>query len=161
LLTTFLNKPLSTVIKVGLILALIGPTLSFFSLILQLNYPSYKALFYALTTYVLDIAVTFIFGVYLSRTSSLSLYKSLKISFVANYPVWICDIFDIYQPLRILSNIGILFGIAFLFKKLSDYKDGKYAIFSIIIYILLYILDSIVSELIATNPILKTLLQEI
>ncbi|WP_097001052.1 YIP1 family protein [Persephonella hydrogeniphila] len=144
--------------KYGLSFALIGPILSFFSLTSQSNYSMQKALLYSTTTYFMDILMIIIFSYTISKILKKDLNQILKFYTVVNIPIWISDVVDIYQPLRILSNVGLIYSFYVLWTGSGFVTIKKYYFFIAIFHILLYIINAFLSELIATNPILKALL---
>jgi len=144
-------------------LGLIGPVLSFTSLTEQLQYSYKQALTYSIATFFADffsiIIVSYIFF-YLSKKCE---YKYWLLIYTFSYTViWISDIFDINQSLRFLSSLGLFFSIFTLYYLLGklNLEKRKKVIF-IIIHILFYFLDAVVSEIIATNPFLKEILTKL
>ncbi len=158
----------------GITFALIGPVLSFYSLFFQENYPIKKVLTYSLTTYILDLITVlvlsvFVFLIFKFFNKSKNFDYAFKIALFIYIPIWISDFVDIYQPLRILSNLGLIYSFYVLYKGLQflfniDLRQKTDFIFysSIIgIHFLLYVLNAIISEVIATNPVLKEFLNRI
>ncbi len=144
-------------VKYGLSFALIGPTLSFFSLRLQSGYPVQKAFLYSVTTYLMDLLMIIVFSYTISKLFKKELNPILKFYTIVNIPIWLSDIVDIYQPLRILSNAGLLYSFYVLWTGSKYLNIRKFYLFIAVIHIFLYVINALVSELIATNPILKKL----
>ena len=155
--------------KYALTFALIGPVLSFYSLYFTENFSFLNAIIYSITTYVLDLLVVVIFAFIFSKISKnfyfVNFDKSLKFITIVYIVIWLSDIVDIYQPLRILSNVGLIYsfyllytGIIHLEKKIEKSKVNKLFIISSFIHLGLYILDAAISEMIAMNPLLKEML---
>jgi len=145
----------------GFTFAVIGPILSFYSLISQLEYSMNRALLYSLTTYFMDLLTVIIFSFFISVLSGKNFEKILKSYVIVNIPIWICDVFDIYQPLRVLSNIGFLYSFFLLWVVINIQQLRRYAVFVILLHLILYILNALVSELIATNPLILNILRSI
>ncbi len=143
----------------GFTFALIGPVLSLYSLIFQMSYSFNKAVLYSLTTYFMDLLTVIIFSFLLSVLSGLNFEKILKFYVVVNIPVWIGDIFDIYQPIRILSNLGFLYSFYVLWVGTGILNLRKQAVFIIGLHLILYVLNALLSEMIATNPLLLKILK--
>jgi len=158
----------------GLTFALIGPVLSFYSLYIEENYPIKKVLTYSLTTYVLDllsvlILASFLFFIFILFKNYKNFDSAFKLSLFIYIPIWLSDIVDIYQPLRILSNVGLIYSLYLLYLglkiifdiKISMKKDFIFFIFICSIHLILYILDALFSEIIVTNPVLKEFLNHL
>ncbi len=158
----------------GFTFALIGPVLSFYSLYFQENYQIKKVLTYSLTTYILDLMTVIVLSIFVF--SIFKLFKNIKnydtafkISLFIYIPIWLSDIVDIYQPLRILSNLGLIYSFFILYKGLEvlfnlhlrNKKDLIFFTSIAVIHLVLYVLNAFVSELIVTNPILKSLINQI
>ncbi len=143
----------------GFTFALIGPVLSLYSLIFQMSYSFNKAVLYSLTTYFMDLLTVIIFSFLLSVLSDLNFEKILKFYVVVNIPVWIGDIFDIYQPIRILSSLGFLYSFYVLWIGIGTLNLRKQAVFIIGLHLILYVLNALLSEMIATNPLLLKILK--
>ena len=143
-----------------LVLNSIGPLLSIYSMYIKENLPIEKAVIYSVITYILDILSILIFSFFLSKTENNLSYKdSFQFSVIVYTPIWLSDIVDISQYLRPLSSLGLIYSLILLillFKFLK--KDKPYIFISLTVYIILYILDSLIAESIITNPILKKLL---
>jgi hypothetical protein len=158
----------------GFTFALIGPILSFYSLYFQEKYPIKKVLTYSLTTYILDLITVIILSLLVLLV--LRIFKktknfdyAFKIALFIYIPIWLSDFVDIYQPLRILSNIGLIYSFFILYKGLKisfqiNLKIKKDLTFFLTIsgtHLLLYITNAFISELIVTNPFLKTIIQNL
>ncbi len=152
----------------GLTFALIGPVLSFYSLFFKENYPLKKVLTYSSATYILDLLNVivlsfFVFFIFKILKSVRSFEYAFKISLFSYIPIWISDIVDIYQPLRILSNLGLIYsfyilytGLQYLFKiDIKKKEDFSFFILIVVVHVFLYSLNAFVSEMIVTNPVLK------
>lgn len=145
----------------GFTFALIGPVLSFYSLTYQLSYSPDRTILYSLTTYFMDLLIVIIFSFLLSVLFGVKFEKILKFYVVVNIPVWIGDIFDIYQPLRILSNLGFIYSFYILWIGIKILNLRKQAVFIIGLHLILYVLNALLSEMIATNPLLLKILKSI
>ena len=150
---------LKTLFLIALVLALIGPTLSFFSLQSQGNYSEKVAITYAISTYILDFLHLFILGLVINEISNIDLKSSLKIAIFAYYPMWIFDFVDIYQPLRPLSNVGLLISFIVLYKLLKSDLGRNKLIILLMLHLVLYGLNALIAESIATNPVLKKIME--
>ena len=139
-------------LKYALIFGLIGPVLSFISL---KDISFQKAVIYAPTTYIADMTVLFIFSSLAAKLLKIDFSTVMKFYILVNIPIWLSDIFDIYQPLRVLSNLGFLYSFYLLYIGLKFFKKEKYLLPVFVIHLVLYVLDAVLSEIIATNPILK------
>ncbi|NPA54437.1 MAG: hypothetical protein GXO21_07200 [Aquificae bacterium] len=153
------NSGWKYLIKYGLTLALIGPVLSFFSLKLQEGYSDIDALVYSVTTYFMDIATVIVFSFITSRFLKVDFSLLMKIYVGVNFPIWLSDIVDIYQPLRFLSNIGLLYSFYILWSGLGFIKQKDKFIWTALIHLVLYVSNATISELIATSPLVKKVLQ--
>jgi len=140
-------------LTIWLILNSIGPILSFYSLQTQLNYSWKIALTYSIATYFVDLIVVVIFAYFLNKLVYKNNFsQSLTLSLKFHYFLWIFDIFDIYQPLRILSNIWLLVWFFYLRFKLKNIKFDKFVII-IVTYLILYGINSLIAESIAPSNI--------
>ncbi len=68
--------------------ALIGPVLSLYSLTSQEGYSYFRAGFYSVLTYILDLAVVLVFPLFLSKVSKLNYDLLLKFYLAVNIPVF-------------------------------------------------------------------------
>lgn len=141
--------------KYALTFGLIGPVLSFISL---KDIFFQKAIIYAPATYIADMTVLFVFSFLVSKLLKIDFPTVMKFYILVNIPIWLSDIFDIYQPLRVLSNLGFLYSFYLLYIGLKFFKKEKYILPVFVIHLVLYVLDAVLSEIIATNPILKKML---
>lgn len=168
------ESKLDLFLNYGITFALIGPICSFYSLYFQENYPLEKVFTYSLTTYILDLITVLILSVliflifkYFQKSRYFD--YAFKIALFIYIPIWFSDFVDIYQPLRILSNLGLIYSFFILYKGLQvlfdiDLKRKQDLIFYLSIsgiHILLYALNAAVSEMIVTNPILKEIVNQI
>ncbi len=156
----------------GLRLALIGPFLSFYSLYFEENYSIPHALTYSISTYILDLVSVIIFAFIFSKISEKYFYSinfdtALKFITYVNVPIWLSDIVDIYQPLRILSNLGLIYsfyllytGIVYLGKNQSGLDIKRFFIICSGIHLGIYMLNALISEMIAMNPLMKKLIEK-
>jgi len=147
-------------IKYALTFGLIGPVLSFYSLTTQMKYSIGKAFLYSVTTYFMDLLVVLVFSYLVFRLFERDFHKTLKMYVLVNIPIWLSDIFDIYQPLRILSNVGLIYSFYILYKVLESIDLKKKFIILSVFHLVLYVIDAVLSEIIATNPVLLKLLQK-
>ena len=141
-----------------LLLALIGPILSFFSMFFLEGIYLKKTIAYSLTTYFLDIISVYAFAVFIRIfDKSISFATALKISAFGSTAIWLSDIVDIYQYLRPLSIIGFLYSLYLIYMglKLSSKKDLKYIVGLLIIFSALYGINSLIAESIVQNPVIK------
>ncbi len=139
------------------VFALIGPFLSYFSLTAS-GYSSSRAVLYSITTYILDLAVVFIFSCIFSKISRLTPDTVLKIYTAVNIPIWLSDVVDIYQPARILSNIGFIYSFYLLWVSLQTVNKSRIFIHGGFLHLFLYAGNAVISELIATNPLILKLI---
>ncbi len=138
-------------------LASIGSILSFISLYFFEREPLEKVIFYSLVIYLLDILSVLLFGFYLAIFLSVKYTEALNISVFATVPVWLSDVVDIYQPLRPLSVLGLFYSvyILFLWFKNLNARNPK---FHIVVYILFYFANALISEAIFKNPLVRKIL---
>jgi len=144
-------------------LASIGPILSFFNISFIEKLSTSKALTYSLVTYILDVSFSFLFAFILKFLLKVDFEKALKISVFSQTAIWLSDIVDISQYLRPLSNIGLALSLYSLFFVLKNiFKINYKRLFIIIaLFLILYILNALISELIVLNPYLKALLNRL
>jgi len=142
-------------IKQALPLATVGPLLSFYSLQAQEGYATEVAFLYSATTYVMDILTVIVFAFILSKTAKKEMDTAVKLSVGTNIPVWLSDVVDIYQPLRILSSLGLFYSIYLLWTGLEAVGLKKYRAFAVVLHLSLYLINAFLSELIALNPLVK------
>ena len=143
-------------LKYALTFGLIGPVLSFISL---KDISFQKAIIYAPVTYIADMTVLFIFSFFTAKLLRMDFSTIMKFYILVNIPIWLSDVFDIYQPLRVLSNIGFLYSFYLLYTGLRFFKKEKYILPVFVIHLVLYVLNAVLSEVIATNPILKKMIK--
>ena len=146
--------------RYALTFGLIGPVLSFYSLTTQMKYSIGKAFLYSITTYLMDLLVVLIFSYFVFRFFKKDFHRVLKMYILVNIPIWLSDISDIYQPLRILSNIGLIYSFYLLYRGLEIIGLKKRFFILSVFHLILYVMDAVLSEIIATNPILLKLLQK-
>ncbi len=139
------------------ILASIGSILSFISLYLFEKENLIKVVSYSILIYVLDIMSVFLFAYYLKKFKAFNFKKAFVLTTFATTPVWLSDIVDIYQPLRPLSTLGLIYAVYILHLWFKELGIRKY-LFPIAIYVILYFLNAIISEAIFKNPLLKNIL---
>jgi len=155
----------------GLRLALIGPFLSFYSLYFEENYSISTTLLYSITTYILDLLSVLIFAFILSKISKnygqqINFDTALKFITFIYVPIWLSDVVDIYQPLRILSNIGLIYSFYLLYTGLTNLIKNenldikKFFIICSGIHLGIYVLDALISEIIVMNPLIKDLIEK-
>lgn len=139
------------------ILASIGSILSFISLYFFEREPLEKVIFYSLVIYLLDILSVLLFAFYLAVFLSVKYTEALNISVFATVPVWLSDVVDIYQPLRPLSVLGLFYSvyILFLWFKNLNARNPK---LHIVMYILFYFANALISEAIFKNPLVRKIL---
>jgi len=140
-------------------LGLIGPVLSFFTLQTQAGYGFERALLYAVVSFIADLLSILIFAKVYSRFAG-SFEEAGKEALLAYLPMWLFDIFDAYQPLRFLSNLGFVISLIVLY----GFIKRKGATFKVVLALLLlwavlYALDGMLSEAIALSPLGKELLK--
>ncbi len=155
------NVKLSFVTKYMLSLALIGPILSVFSMSVIGDISFKKSLLYAVTTYLLDIASVYIFAFLVSVIDkNIRLKTAINIAVFGSTPIWLSDIVDIYQPLRPLSTIGLLYSLYIIYMaiKLKSPKGHKIVGLLLFIFILLYVLNAAIAESIVKNPLVKQII---
>jgi hypothetical protein len=139
-------------------LGLIGPVLSFFTLQTQAGYGTERALLYAVVSFIADLLSILMFAKVYSRFAGSFEEVALE-SLAAYLPMWLFDVFDAYQPLRFLSNLGLLVSVLVLNRFMG--KRGltaKVRLTLITLWVVLYALDGFLSELIAASPLTKLLL---
>ncbi len=140
-------------IKYMLLLNLIGPSLSFYSMHFVEHISAGRSLLYALLTYILDIVCIFVFAYLVSFLEKKDFYLFLEISIFVYTPIWLSDIVDIYQYLRPLSNLGLLYSLFLVYRAFSALNIKKEKIFLHIgVFLLLYVLDAFIAETIVQNP---------
>ncbi len=152
------NIQKSFILRYVLTLALIGPVLSLFSMTVIEGITLKKALFYAVTTYIMDIISVYVYAIIVRLLDrEIDLQSSLKISAFGSTPVWLSDIVDIYQPLRPLSTLGLIYSLYIIYMaiKLKSPKGYKIVGLLLLIFIVLYVLNSLIAESIVQNPIVK------
>ncbi len=146
------------ILKYIAVLALIGPVLSFFSMYVIEGLEIKKVATYSIVTYTFDIASVYIFAIFIKIVDDSINYKTaLKISAFGSTAIWLSDIVDIYQYLRPLSILGFLYSLYLIYMglKLTLKKDIKYIAVLLIIFSILYGLNSLVAETIVQNPVIK------
>ncbi len=145
------------VAKYVFLLALIGPVLSIISMHFIERIPLNKTILYSVTTYFMDIISVYIYAYFVIKSNKkLDFNTALKITAFASTPIWLSDIVDIYQLLRPLSSLGLLYSLYLLytaFKVKNAKKD--FILFALIIFILLYTLNSLIAESIVQNPFIE------
>ncbi len=141
----------------SLSVGLLGPILSFFTLQNQMHYSLSKAIAYSLVSFTADIVSILLFAFWLRRIG-FAVPRAVGTATVVYIPLWIFDIFDIYQPLRFLSNLGLAFSIWFLLNLLNELPQ-KDRVLSSILFLFLYIADALSAEIIAHSPLLLRLVK--
>ena len=119
--------------------------------------PLNRVIAYCLLIYFLDILSVFLFTFYLSKVLNMKFIEAFNISVFATVPVWISDIVDIYQPLRPMSVLGLLYSLYILFTWLKD-LNVKSAGIHLAVYVFLYFANALISEAIFKNPLVKKIL---
>jgi len=150
--------PKSFILKYVLTLALIGPVLSLFSMTVIEGITFKKSIFYSITTYIMDIISVYIYAVIIRLLDKeVDLQSSLKISAFGSTPVWLSDIVDIYQPLRPLSTLGLLYSLYIIYMaiKLKSPKGYRVVGLLLFVFIVLYVVNSLIAESIVQNPIVR------
>ncbi len=160
----FLEKISSSfALKYMLLLALIGPILSFYSMFVSEGIPLGKTIFYCVTTYILDIVCVYTFGYFvffLEKKEDFSTY--FKITVFSSTAIWISDIVDISQILRPLSTLGLLYSLYLLYVAFKNFSVPRKRILAyIIVFVILYMLNALVAESIVQNPLVAKILKEI
>jgi len=141
---------------VAILLNLIGPVLSYYSL-KQIGCEN--ILLYSVWTYLLDLISVLIFAFVLAKFTSFK--NAFRYSVLIYIPNWFFDIFDISQALRPLSvmwfgiSLIILWYILFNYLKL---ENKKVLVILFIVYIVLYLVDSLIAETLCSNVYLKNLI---
>lgn len=134
---------------------LIGPMLSFYSLKKDMSIEYKTASIYSLITFLADFFSILIVSWIFFKITRFKNYKFWLLLYSLVYTVvWIFDIFDISQYLRFLSILGLIMSSLLLFLIIKRKFDIKIRLVLLIIHILFYFLDAVLSEMIATNPIL-------
>jgi len=155
------NVDIKFTILYMLTLASIGPILSFYNITFIEKLPITRAVLYSLTTYILDTTFSILFAYILKTLLKMDNKKALKISIFSQTAIWLSDIVDISQYLRPLSNIGLalsLYSLYFVLKNIIKTKI-KYVLILIAVFLFLYIINALISEMILTNPYLKEILK--
>jgi hypothetical protein len=70
-------------------------------------------------------------------------------------PIWLSDVFDAEQKLRVFSNLGLIVSFFVIYKFFRE-EFLKISVY----HLILYVLNAAVSEWIATNPLLKTIIED-
>ncbi len=136
-------------------LGLIGPVLSFFTLQTQAGYGTERALLYAVVSFVADLLSILIFAKVYSRFAG-SFEEAALESLAAYLPMWLFDLFDAYQPLRFLSNLGLLVSIFVLNRLMGNRRlTAKVRLNLITLWVVLYALDGFLSEFIAASSLAR------
>ncbi len=138
---------------------LIGPVLSFYSLMEELKFTYEKALIYSIATFIADFISVIIVSFLFFKITNYKNYNYWLLFYSLIYTIiWGSDIFDISQYLRVFSNLGLILSILILFYILKEkFKNKVYILLAI--HIIFYILDAFISELIATNPLILKILK--
>ncbi len=144
-------------ILLSLLTALIGPVLSFYSLTHQLDYTTSRAFLYSITTYSMDLISLFLFSLILRLSFGVRFSEAFTLYVVVNLPLWLADVFDLSQELRFLSNLGFLYSLYVLWVGARVLALPGFRVISF--HAVIYLLNSALSELIATNPVLLRILR--
>ena len=140
--------------------ALIGPVLSIISMYFIERIPLNKTVLYSVTTYFMDIISVYIYAFVVKFNKKLDFNTALKITAFASTPIWLSDIVDIYQFLRPLSSLGLLYSLYLLYTAFQVKNAKKdFILFALITFILLYTLNSLIAESIVQNPVIAKLLK--
>lgn len=144
-----------------ILLNLIGPTLSFYSMHFIEHISISRSLLYAIVTYFLDIICIFIFAYFVNfLEGEKNFYLFLEITIFVYTPIWLSDIVDLNQYLRPLSNLGLLYSLALIFVAFSNIGIKRRNIFLYIFaFLILYVLDAFFAEMIVQNPWVKMLIK--
>ncbi|WP_457570175.1 hypothetical protein [Desulfurobacterium sp.] len=137
-----------------------GPILSFYSLQAQSGYSWERSLAYGVVTFVLDglNVLLLAFSVkWLCNNEYLQFRKALSAAVFIYFPIWLSDVVDLNQSLRVLSNIGLFVSFLFLYS-LCKGKVKNFLIL-LLLHIIFYALNAAVAEMIALNPLLLRLIR--
>ncbi|NPB05617.1 MAG: hypothetical protein GXO08_04465 [Aquificae bacterium] len=149
------SSPWKNLLLFALTLGLIGPVASFFTLQGQLGYSPFRALLYSVVSFWADLLSIILFALFLSKVFGKRFDAALEVSLLSYLPMWVFDAFDLYQPLRFLSNAGFLTSLFVLWrllgKKFSLSARGR--VLLLLLWTVLYAADALVSEAIAASPL--------
>ena len=151
---------ISFVIKYMLLLNLIGPVFSFYSMHFIENISIGRSFLYAVSTYILDIISIIIFTYLVERLEKKDFQFLFTLAVFIYTPIWLSDVVDINQYLRPLSNLGLLYSLVLLYIAFSTLEmKNKKILFYEGVFILLYMLDAFIAEMIVQNPWVKMLIK--
>ncbi len=151
---------ISFVIKYMLLLNLIGPAFSFYSMHFIENISIGRSFLYAVSTYILDIISIIIFAYLVKRLEKRDFQFLFTLAVFIYTPIWLSDVVDINQYLRPLSNLGFLYSLVLLYIAFSTLKmKNKKILLYEGVFILLYMLDAFIAEMIVQNPWVKMLIK--
>ena len=134
-------------------LGALGPLLSFYSL-QNAGFSEGRALFYSVVTFFLDGLNVLLLSWFIQKFLKKDFNSSLKIAVLVYSSLWLFDIFDVRQELRFLSNLGLIFSLYVLYKL----TEGKAFLKLSAVHTLLYALNGLTAELIASSPLFSMLL---
>lgn len=157
-LSDVLSCSLRCSVNYALSLASLGSILSFISLYFIKKESFLKVLNYVIVIYFLDLISVVVFGLYLSKRMEQSFKDAFRLSVFSTVPVWLSDLVDIYQPLRPLSTLGLLYSVYILFLWLRNLQVESIPI-HLGVYVMLYVLNAVASEAIIQNPVVREILK--
>ena len=144
--------------RYGIFIALIGPVLSLYSLTTQSGYSLDKSLIYGIITYFMDLIVVVLFSIIISFLEKVSVDNVLKAYVLVNILIWFFDVFDIYQPLRIVTNVGFFYSFYLLWIGLGCLRINMKILF-LVMHGIFYVVNAFLSEFMALNPLIRYFLK--
>ncbi|WP_456341750.1 hypothetical protein [Thermovibrio sp.] len=141
-------------------LGLVGPVLSYFSL-QGVGFSPERALLYSLLTFLFDGLSVLFFALYIKRRWGGEWEGALDTSTLVYLPLWLFDFFDISQSLRPLSNLALPLSLYLIYKSGKERVPFKEILLGETLFLVLYTLNGLTAELIASSPLFKRLLGSI
>jgi len=135
-------------------LGLVGPLLSYFSL-QKTGFSPERALLYSALTFLFDGLSVILFALYIKKRWGEGWEKALYTSTLIYLPLWLFDFFDVSQHLRPLSNLALPVSLYLIYR----FGRGREFLTGAALFLLLYSLNGLTSELIASSPLFEKFLR--
>lgn len=134
-------------------LGTIGPFLSYFSL-QKAGFSEERALTYSVVTFLADLLNVLLLALVI-KAQGMKYSEAVEKATLIYIPIWLSDVFDAEQKLRVFSNLGLIVSFFVIYKFFRE-EFLKISVY----HLILYVLNAAVSEWIATNPLLKTIIED-
>jgi hypothetical protein len=152
-----MGKGLRLFLSTYFTLGLVGPLLSYFSL-QEAGFSPERALLYSALTFLFDGLSVLLFALYIKKRRGEEWEGALYRSTLIYLPLWLFDFFDVSQSLRPLSNLALPVALYLIYRFGKERVEKREILMGEFLFLILYSLNGLTAELIASSPLFERVL---